>query len=119
VILAAGCVQLEAMVAGRHWRHAATVAGGAMVVQAALSLPITVPLVPEASLARYGLDQFRKDYATHRPARRPLAAVAQPLVSIGLQRTAVSTNNTDSRAAQLPVTPQRLMRQRPRCVWST
>ena len=30
VILAASCVQLEAMAARRHWRHAATVAAGAI-----------------------------------------------------------------------------------------
>jgi hypothetical protein len=63
VLLAAGCVQLEALEARRQWRHAAAFAGGAMVVQAVLSLPITVPLVPQTSLARFGLDQFRKDYA--------------------------------------------------------
>jgi hypothetical protein len=34
-----------------------------MVVQAMASLPISVPVVPQSSLARFGLDDFRKDYA--------------------------------------------------------
>jgi Dolichyl-phosphate-mannose-protein mannosyltransferase len=63
VVLAAGCVQLEATAASRRWRHAAGIAAVAMVVQAMLALPITVPFVPQSSLARFGLDKFRKDYA--------------------------------------------------------
>lgn len=63
VLLAAGCVQLEATAAKRDWRNTAKIAGLAMVVQAALALPITLPLVPQSSLARFGLDEFRKDYS--------------------------------------------------------
>jgi 4-amino-4-deoxy-L-arabinose transferase-like glycosyltransferase len=63
VLLAAGCVQLEASSARRRWRHAAQIAAAAMVVQAILALPITIPLVPQSALARFGLDEFRKDYA--------------------------------------------------------
>jgi hypothetical protein len=34
-----------------------------MVPQALVALPITLPVVPESSLARLGLDGFRKDFA--------------------------------------------------------
>jgi hypothetical protein len=63
VLLAAGCVQLEATGTRRQWRRAAALAAGAMVLQALVLLPIGIPLVPESSLARFGLDEFRKDFA--------------------------------------------------------
>ena len=63
VLLAAGCVQLEATAAGRGWRHALRIAAIAMVVQAMVALPLLLPVVPQSSLARFGLDEARKDYA--------------------------------------------------------
>jgi hypothetical protein len=60
---AAGGVQLEASAERRRWRKATRVAAAAMLVQAVVSLPITLPLAPQASLARFGLDEFRKDYS--------------------------------------------------------
>jgi hypothetical protein len=63
VLLASGCVQLEATATRRRWRRALAVAAWAMVLQALLLLPIGIPLVPESSLARFGLDEFRKDFA--------------------------------------------------------
>ncbi|MBV9579003.1 MAG: hypothetical protein JO057_10470 [Chloroflexi bacterium] len=63
VLLAAGCVQLEVIAERRNWTHLMSLAGGLMLVQAVVSLPISVPVVRQASLARFGLDRFRKDYA--------------------------------------------------------
>jgi 4-amino-4-deoxy-L-arabinose transferase-like glycosyltransferase len=63
VLLAAGCVQLETTARRRNWAHATPIAAAAMVLQMVVSLPISVPLVPQSSLAGFGLDQFRKDYA--------------------------------------------------------
>ncbi|MBV9543738.1 MAG: hypothetical protein JOY61_05120, partial [Chloroflexi bacterium] len=63
VLVAAGCVQLERVASRFAWRRAGLLAGGAMLLQAAVMLPIGLPLVPQASLHRFGLDQFRKDFA--------------------------------------------------------
>ena len=63
VLLAAGCVQLEVTTAKRGWSRLPAVAAAAMVLQALLALPILIPVVPQSSLARFGLDQARKDYA--------------------------------------------------------
>jgi 4-amino-4-deoxy-L-arabinose transferase-like glycosyltransferase len=63
VLLAAGCVQLEATAAARGWSRITTVAGTAMVLQAILALPILVPVVPQSSMATFKLDDARKDYA--------------------------------------------------------
>ena len=53
VLLAAGCVQLERSFGGR----VAAVAGAAMVLQAILTAPLTMPVVPQSALAHFGLDQ--------------------------------------------------------------
>jgi hypothetical protein len=62
-LLAAGCVQIELLAERRHWKRAIGLAFALMVMQAMVSLPISVPVVPQSSLARFGLDDFRKDYA--------------------------------------------------------
>jgi hypothetical protein len=67
-----------------------------LVVQAALSLPITVPLVPEASLAGFGLDQFRKDFADTVGWPKLVAQVAgayQQLSPAEQQVTVILANN--------------------------
>jgi 4-amino-4-deoxy-L-arabinose transferase-like glycosyltransferase len=63
VLLAAGCVQLEVTTDRRRWSRLPAVAAAAMVLQVLLALPILLPVVPQSSLARFGLDQARKDYA--------------------------------------------------------
>jgi hypothetical protein len=63
VLLAAGCIQLERVATQRAWHHAFAIAATAMLLQGLLTLPLTAPLVPESSLARLGLDEFRKDFA--------------------------------------------------------
>jgi len=63
VLLGVGCVQLEATAARQRWPRAAVIAAAVMLVQAVVGLPISVPLVPQSSLARFGLDEFRKDYS--------------------------------------------------------
>jgi 4-amino-4-deoxy-L-arabinose transferase-like glycosyltransferase len=63
LLLAAGCVQLEATVSSRGWSRAVLLAATAMVLQAVLALPILIPVMPQPSLATFGLDQARKDYA--------------------------------------------------------
>jgi hypothetical protein len=61
VLLAAGCVQFERIAAARSWRRAVPIAAAAMVVQALIALPMTVPVVPESSIASVGLDEFSLD----------------------------------------------------------
>jgi hypothetical protein len=63
LVLAAGCVWLERAAIQRGRRHAMQFATGAMLVQAVIALPLVVPLVPQAELAHFGLDAFRKDFA--------------------------------------------------------
>jgi hypothetical protein len=63
VLLAAGCVQLETTAAHRGWQHALPIAAIAMFLQAMAALPLLLPVVPQSSLARFGLDEARKDFA--------------------------------------------------------
>jgi len=63
VLLAAGCIQLDTASTSRGWSRVVGVAAAAMVLQALVALPLLIPLVPTASLATFGLDDARKDYA--------------------------------------------------------
>jgi len=63
VLFAAGCVELERLSQRRGWRRAGPIVAALLVVQGIVGLPIGVPLVPESSMARFGLDTFRKDFA--------------------------------------------------------
>jgi hypothetical protein len=83
VLLAAGCVRLEATTTRRQWRRLASVAVSAMVLQALLQLPIGIPLVPESSLARFGLDEFRKDFADTAGWPELVARVADAYQQLG------------------------------------
>ena len=83
VLLAAGCVQLEAIATIRRWRRATAVAASAMVLQALLQLPMGIPLVPESSLARFGLDEFRKDFADTAGWPELVARVADAYQQLG------------------------------------
>jgi 4-amino-4-deoxy-L-arabinose transferase-like glycosyltransferase len=61
-LIAAGACALEAWTQQRHrWLRASTVA--ALTVQALALLPVTLPVVPEAQMARSPLAQVRKDFA--------------------------------------------------------
>jgi hypothetical protein len=61
-LIAAGACALEAWTQQRHrWLRAATAA--ALTVQALVLLPLTLPVVPEAQMARSPLAQVRKDFA--------------------------------------------------------
>src|ERR1700686_3167361 len=61
-LIAAGACALEAWTQQRHrWLRASTVA--ALAVQALALLRVTLPVVPEAQMARSPLAQVRKDFA--------------------------------------------------------
>jgi hypothetical protein len=96
VLLAAGCVQLEASAHRRGWSRRTAVAATAMVLQALLALPILVPLVPQSSLASFGLDQARKDYADTvgwPELVGQVAAVYQQLTPAEQETTAIVAGN--------------------------
>jgi 4-amino-4-deoxy-L-arabinose transferase-like glycosyltransferase len=63
VVLAAGCVQLEQVAVRRPWTSALRSAAWAMIVQAIVASPITLPVVPQPYLAQFHLDDVRKDFA--------------------------------------------------------
>jgi 4-amino-4-deoxy-L-arabinose transferase-like glycosyltransferase len=61
-LIAAGTCALEAWTQQRHhWLRAMTAA--ALTVQALVLLPVTLPVLPEAQMARSPLAQVRKDFA--------------------------------------------------------
>ncbi len=95
VLLAAGVCALEAWTRQRaRWLRPAT--AGALVLQALVLLPIAIPLVPEAVMARSALPSIRTDFAETVGWPDLVAQVAtiyHRLPAPQRQRSVILTNN--------------------------
>jgi 4-amino-4-deoxy-L-arabinose transferase-like glycosyltransferase len=95
VLLAAGACAIEGWTAQRRrWLRRATAV--ALTVQALLLLPIAIPLVPEATMARSSLAQIRTDFADTvgwTDLVRQVAAVYNRMAPEERATTAILTSN--------------------------